>query len=346
MLNAGTCTITPTAPASGNYAAKTGSATNITINPVSQTITWNPPGTQTWEPGTVTLGTSGPLGSTSATFPGTTGSAIYTTNTFNDPLSFSTSLWFKTSTPGAIAGATNQQSSVAGANNWDRQLWIDSTGHLVFGLYYNGAVSEVTSPLTYDNGTWYQVVATYGAAGEDLYVNGTLVAWSTTAISGQNYVFYWHLGYADTNSWNDGSVSQYFTGSLAQAALYTTQLTQAQVTALYGATTPALETTQIVTNDSAVSYWPLTNVAGTTMFPDSTTHSNTGYVEGVFPLGTATDSAGTTVTFASSTPSVCTVNGTLVTDLTAGTCTITPTAPAGGNYAATVGSPSNITINQ
>jgi hypothetical protein len=118
------------------------------------------------------------------------------------------------------------------------------------------------------------------------------------------------------------------------------------VTALYGATTPALETTQIVTNDSAVSYWPLTNVAGTTMFPDSTTHSNTGYVEGVFPLGTATDSAGTTVTFASSTPSVCTVNGTLVTDLTAGTCTITPTAPAGGNYAATVGSPSNITINQ
>ena len=67
---------------------------------------------------------------------------------------------------------------------------------------------------------------------------------------------------------------------------------------------------------------------------------------GTFPLGTASDSAGTTVTFASSTGTVCTVSGTNVTMLTAGTCTITATATAGGNYAATSGSPVNITINK
>jgi hypothetical protein len=38
------------------------------------------------------------------------------------------------------------------------------------------------------------------------------------------------------------------------------------------------------------------------------------------------------------------VSGTTVTMHTAGTCTITPTAPASGNYVSTTGSPSNITI--
>ena len=235
-----------------------------------------------------------------------------------------------------------------GAGNWDRQLWIDPSGHLVFGLYspnVSGSFSEVTSIATYDNGAWHQVVATYGPAGEDLYVDGGLVASSAAGISGQNYAFYWHLGFAQTTSWPDAPASQYFNGSLAQAALYTSQLTQTQVSALYGAATTSAESTLILA-DSAVSYWPLTNAVGTTVFADqSSGNANTGYVEGVFALGTATDSAGTTVTFASSTPSVCTVNGTMVTELTAGTCTITPTAPASGNYAATTGSPSNITIN-
>jgi hypothetical protein len=342
VTTSGTFTLTA---ASSGLASATSSA--FTVNLITQTINWTPPGAQTWGTGAVTLGGSGPIGGTSASFPGTTGSSIYTTTAYNDPSSFSTSFWFKTSTSGAIAGATNVQSSL-GAANYDRQLWIDSAGHLVFGLYspnVSGSYSEVTSPGVYDNGVWHQVVATYGAAGQDLYVDGTLVASSAAGISGQNYVFYWHLGFAQTTSWADGSVAQYFTGSLAQAALYLSQLTQSQVTALYGAATTSAESTLILA-DSADSYWPLTNAVGTTVFPDQSSGPlNTGYVEGVFSLGTATDSAGTTVTFASSTPSVCTVSGTIVTEVTSGTCTITPTAPASGNYATTVGTASNITVN-
>ena len=67
---------------------------------------------------------------------------------------------------------------------------------------------------------------------------------------------------------------------------------------------------------------------------------------GTFSLGSATDSAASAVTFASSTQSVCTIAGTIVTMVTAGVCTITPTAAAQGNYLATVGTPVNITINQ
>ena len=65
---------------------------------------------------------------------------------------------------------------------------------------------------------------------------------------------------------------------------------------------------------------------------------------GTFSLGSASDTSGSTVTFASSTSSVCSVSGSTVTMLSVGTCTITPTAPAKGQYAATTGTSSNITI--
>ena len=130
---------------------------------------------------------------------------------------------------------------------------------------------------------------------------------------------------------------------MAQAAIFTTQLTLAQVQTLYGANSASSESTDILAL-SPVGYWPLNDTAGATVIADQSTHANTGYVEGTFSLGTASDSAGTTVTFASSTPSVCTVSGTLVTTLTIGTCTITPTAPAGGGYALTAGTATNIAI--
>ena len=319
---------------------------SFTVVGKNQAITWSAPGTQTWGSGSsgVTLGGSGPLGGTSASFAGTGGSSIYTKNPFNNPTAFSTSLWFKTSTPGAIAGGTTEQSSVT-VTHWDRNLWIDQAGHLVWAINDNsGALDEVSSPGVYDDGTWHQIVATYGLAGEFLYVDGALVASNVNATAGQNYPMYWHLGYAQMLGWPDANVSDYFQGSLAQAALYTTQLSQANVTALYGAATTAAESTQIQTY-SPVSYWPLTDATGTTVFTDQSGNSNTGYVEGVFSLGSATDTGSTTVTFASSTPTVCTVNGNLVTTVAIGTCTITPTASAGGTYASTPGTPVNITIN-
>jgi hypothetical protein len=67
---------------------------------------------------------------------------------------------------------------------------------------------------------------------------------------------------------------------------------------------------------------------------------------GTFLLGTATDSSFSAVTFASSTTGICTVSGSTVTMLTAGTCAITPTAAASGNYALTTGTTSYITINK
>jgi hypothetical protein len=310
----------------------------------NQVITWTAPGTQDWGTNAITLGAAGPssLGGTGASFPGTGGSSINTSNTLNNPSSFSASLWFNTTTPGVLAGATGNQGSVT-TTSWDRNIWIDPTGHLVWAINDGGNLDEVTSSAVVDNGGWHQVVATYGPAGEDLYLDGALVASAAADTAAQNYAFYWHLGFADTQYWPDGSVSNYYQGSMAQAAIFTTQLTLTQVQTLYGATSAANESTDILAL-SPSGYWPLNDTAGSTVIADQSTHANTGYLEGTFSLGTATDSAGTTVTFASSTPGVCTVSGTLVTTVAIGTCTITPTAPAGGNYAVTTGTASNITI--
>ena len=310
----------------------------------NQVITWTTPGSQNWGTNAVTLGAAGPstLGGTGASFPGTGGSSIDTSNTFNNPASFSASLWFNTTIPGVLAGATGNQGSVT-TTSWDRNIWIDPTGHLVWAINDGGNLDEVTSSAVVDNGSWHQVVATYGPAGEDLYLDGVLVGSAAADMAGQNYAFYWHLGFADTTSWPDGAVPNYFQGSMAQAAIFTTQLTLAQVQTLYGANSASSESTDILAL-SPVGYWPLNDTAGATVIADQSTHANTGYVEGTFSLGTASDSAGTTVTFASSTPSVCTVSGTLVTTLTIGTCTITPTAPAGGGYALTAGTATNIAI--
>ncbi|MFZ1062204.1 MAG: LamG-like jellyroll fold domain-containing protein [Acidimicrobiales bacterium] len=310
----------------------------------NQVITWTAPGTQDWGTNAITLGVAGPssLGGTGASFPGTGGSSIDTSNTFNNPSSFSASLWFNTTTPGVLAGATSNQGSVT-TTSWDRNIWIDPTGHLVWAINDGGNLDEVTSSAVVDNGAWHQVVATYGPAGEDLYLDGALVASASADTAAQNYAFYWHLGFADTEYWPDGSVSNYYLGSMAQAAIFTTQLTLSQVQTLYGATSAANESSDILAL-SPVGYWPLNDTAGSTVIADQSGHANTGYQEGTFSLGTATDTGGSTVTFASSTPSVCTVSGTLVTIVTIGTCTITPTAPAIGNYAVTTGTATNITI--
>ena len=331
--------------ASDAVDALTSSTGTFSVVGKNQVITWTAPGAQTYGTNAVTLGAAGPttLGSTGASFPGTGGSSIATSNTFNNPGSFSASLWFKTSTPGALAGATGNQSSVT-TTSWDRNIWIDQAGHLVWSINDNNNLDEVASTAVVDNGAWHQVVATYSPAGEDLYLDGVLVGSAAGATAAQTYAFYWHLGFADLQYWPDNqSSSDYFQGSMAQAAIFGSQLTLAQVQSLYQATSAANESTAILAL-SPGGYWPLNDLGGSTVIADQSTHANTGYVEGTFSLGTASDTGATTVTFASSTQSVCTVSGTLVTTVAIGTCTITPTATAGGNYAVTTGTPTNITI--
>ena len=67
-----------------------------------------------------------------------------------------------------------------------------NNGRLQFGI--NGAVRSLAETTTaYNNGQWHHVVATQGADGMKLYVDGVRSA-ANPATDAQNYTGYWRLG--------------------------------------------------------------------------------------------------------------------------------------------------------
>ncbi len=66
---------------------------------------------------------------------------------------------------------------------------------------------------------------------------------------------------------------------------------------------------------------------------------------GVFPIATGTATSGLTVTYSSLTPSVCTVAGTNVTPVSAGTCTIAANQAGNGNFNAALQVTQDVTIS-
>jgi hypothetical protein len=223
--------------------------------------------------GGVTHGAAGPTqfsdSPTAVSLNGTTG-FLETSNLITGPQTFSLAGWFKTSTKaGSIIGFTNVQTT-AGASEWDRMVWIDSSGHVVYGVYdasYIEFSSEATTSKNYADGNWHFLVITETPASAtkgtvEMYIDGSLVSGASeneTLSSGntaQVYNGYWHLGWANQSTWTDAPSTSYWSGSLADMAIFPTALTPANVTTLYGETTQASESAQMLAF-SPTEYWKL-----------------------------------------------------------------------------------------
>lgn len=208
--------------------------------------------------GNVTYSVAGPLGG-SAVALGAPSGTFDTLNTFTGTSAFTQVAWFKTTTSGSIFSFENTYASSA-PNSWDRMIWIDATGHVVTGVYPN-AVKEISSPLTYDNGAWHFVAVTLNASGATsgfrLYIDGSLVASTTTVTSAQAYTGYWHIGWSNARSgWTDPPSNAFFTGSLAGVGVLSTVLSAASISALY--TTANMSTySTTITTDGPTAYWAL-----------------------------------------------------------------------------------------
>jgi hypothetical protein len=281
----------------------------------------------------VTYGEPGPSrytdGPTAVGFDGTTGWAetldgpptpFYSSP---GPQTFTIAAWFQTTGSGSIIGLTNAQGNT-GQTMWDRHLWIDPAGHVVFGLYPNGFYelsSASTTATDYANGAWHLAVVTVSpltatTATVLLFVDGTLVAGgvgdeaipNADGNPAQAYGGWWHLGWSNVvQRWPDPPTSAYWPGSLADVAVFPTALTQTQTAALWGQTTQSGYAAQVAT-DSPQAFWPMQGngsnlytgaVPGIT---DSVTYrdasgnpgTNTGTAEGAMasdPAGPIGDSA-------------------------------------------------------
>jgi hypothetical protein len=86
-------------------------------------------------------------------------------------------------------------------------------------------VNRATSTTTMQADTWYHIVATYDGTNMRLYLNGTLEATTASAISAENHTIAMSL--ASRNG------SDRFPGRLDEVAIYTTALSQQQITEHY-----------------------------------------------------------------------------------------------------------------
>ena len=168
-------------------------------------------------------------------------SCVYIPTRISGPETFSLEAWFNTTSTsnGKLIGFGS--STNVNDRQWDRHIYIDPAGRVVFGVYPN-AVRIIASPVgtNYADGHWHQVVATLSGAGMALYLDGTLVAHDASVTSAQGYAGYWKIGCGQLRGWAAGdgrgySGSSYYSGSLSYVAIYTTALTPSQVLTHYAA---------------------------------------------------------------------------------------------------------------
>lgn len=156
---------------------------------------------------------------------------------------FTVETWFKTTTTrgGKLIGLGNRtlQPSTVRDNN----LYMLNDGRLSFGVY-DTALRTITSGGTarYNDGRWHHVVASVGANGMRLYVDGTQVASNTSVTQVRDRTGWWRTGGDSTAGLASRPASDFFDGQLDETAVYGAQLSAARVTAHYQAASQPVDT--------------------------------------------------------------------------------------------------------
>ncbi|RBY88601.1 LamG-like jellyroll fold domain-containing protein [Blastococcus sp. TF02A-26] len=239
----------------------------------------------------VTYGVDGPRcgsGQSSAVrFDGTSG-ALWTSNTVNNPQTFSVQAWFSTTTTrgGKLIGFGTGTDG-ASSGQYDRHVYMGDDGRLTFGVY-SGSRYVVTSPAAYNDGRWHQMTATFSAAtGMRLYVDGALVG-QLAAPAAENYVGSWRVGYDNLNTWENAPSSYWFAGSMAHVAVHGSVLSAGTIGGQYDVGPWSCATAASASGAGATQYWALQEGAGPTAVSAGTagtagngTYSSGGVTYGV-----------------------------------------------------------------
>lgn len=265
----------------------------------------------------VTRGTDGAIGDdAAATFGGTSTGLASTALAEQASDSLSVEAWVRTTSTrgGKIVGFGS--ASTGTSTSYDRHVYMDNAGRITFGTY-PGAVRSLTTTTAYNDGAWHHVVATLGASGMRLYVDGRRVGQRTDTVSGQSYTGYWRVGGDSVSGWPNAPTSGYLAGSIDDVAVYPAPLTAAQVSSHWTASgrtstvTPAPADAYGAAVHAADPdlYWRLSETTGT-VAADSGPNGVAGTYRGVYTRGeqgalvgvtdTAARSAGLTGTTVSS----------------------------------------------
>ena len=116
---------------------------------------------------------------------------MVSSQTSNTPKTYSTELWFKTTTTtgGRLIGFGN--ASTGSSSTSDRQVCCSTTAGCSSANPGTRTLAETTT--SYNDRQWHHVVATQGADGMKLYVDGIQVA-TNAATDAASYTGYWRVG--------------------------------------------------------------------------------------------------------------------------------------------------------
>ena len=170
---------------------------------------------------------TGDSGSASRFSGSTTGFAA--SSAFETPRgAFSVESWVKTTTKrgGKIIGLGN--STTANSTAYDRHVYMDNAGRIWFGVK-PGVLRTVNTTGSYNDGQWHHIVATVGANGMSLYIDGSLAAQRTDTTSAAPIQGYWRIGGDNLSGWTSRPLSDYIAADIDDVAVYSTALGAASI---------------------------------------------------------------------------------------------------------------------
>ncbi|ACQ79258.1 PKD domain containing protein [Beutenbergia cavernae DSM 12333] len=162
-------------------------------------------------------------GDAGSRFTGSTNSYGSTTAREGGPQEFSVEAWFRRTGSGGGKIVGFGSSSSGNSSNYDRHIYMDAGGRVIFGVY-PGTERTISTSGAYNDGEWHHVVGTLSPTGMRFYLDGELVGERTDTTSAQPYTGYWRVGGDSTWSGN-----RYFNGSIDEVAVYSRALDAATV---------------------------------------------------------------------------------------------------------------------
>lgn len=169
---------------------------------------------------------------------GGTGRLVTGGNAIVNPTTFSLELWFRTTTTtgGKLIGFESSRNATSAS--YDRHVFMNNSGSLVFGAWSATTIRTIRSPAAYNDGEWHHLVLTAVPRGTQqdaiMYVDGGEVARGTTSRTA-NYSGWWRVGYGNLATGTGYPTTRGFAGRVDQPAVYLTQLSAARVNAHYAA---------------------------------------------------------------------------------------------------------------
>ncbi|MFG3048314.1 LamG-like jellyroll fold domain-containing protein [Streptomyces sp. NPDC048241] len=195
----------------------------------------------------VTLGSAGPFSDhTTGAFNGTSSKVTLPNGTIPGSGPESVDLWFKTATAGGVlVGASKDPLGTTTPTAYTPILYVGSSGKLYGEFYFSGGSTKpLGSGSAVTDNKWHHVVLSSSATSQSLYLDGNLVGTQTgtAAMTGQPYTYvgagylggYWP-DESHTSTTDNTGYASYFKGSIAEAAVYRSQLSADDVDAQYDA---------------------------------------------------------------------------------------------------------------